>query len=76
MPAVDLDQAVATSLEVKEFLLQHWGAVILGAFALYLLKNKYGNGLNGVPGPFLAGISHALWRLTNRIHPLLQVVSP
>ena len=59
MPAVDLDQAVATGLEVKEFVLQHWIAAILGAIAIYLLKNKYGNGLNGIPGPFLAGISPA-----------------
>jgi hypothetical protein len=59
MPAIDLDRAVATGLEVKEFVLQHWIAGIFGAIAIYLLKNKYGNELNGIPGPFLAGISPA-----------------
>jgi hypothetical protein len=29
----------------------------VGTIMLYLLKNKYGNGLNGVPGPFFAGLS-------------------
>jgi hypothetical protein len=62
MPAIDFDQAVTRSLEIKEVLFQHWVAAIISVIALYLLKNKYGNGLNGIPGPFFAGafrgISH------------------
>ena len=38
---------------------------ILAALALiYLLRNKYAQGLNAVPGPFLAGFS-SLWRLVD-----------
>jgi hypothetical protein len=75
MPTVDFDQAVATGLEVKELILQHWIAAVFGAIALYLLKNKYGNGLNGVPGPFLAAISPADNEVYDRIHPFLQIIS-
>jgi hypothetical protein len=56
MPTVDMNEVAIKSLEIKDFLLQHWIAAILGGLVLYLLKNKYGNGLNGIPGPFLAGI--------------------
>jgi len=55
MPTIDVNEVAVKTLESKDFLLQHWIAVILGAIVLYLLKNKYGNGLNGIPGPFLAG---------------------
>ena len=38
---------------------------ILAALALiHLLRNKYAQGLNAVPGPFLAGFS-SLWRLVD-----------
>ena len=38
---------------------------LLAALALiYLLRNKYAQGLNAVPGPFLAGFSF-LWRLVD-----------
>jgi hypothetical protein len=50
-----MNEVAIKSLEIKDFLLQHWIAVILGGLVLYLLKNKYGNDLNGIPGPFLAG---------------------
>jgi hypothetical protein len=59
MPALDMDQVVNKSVEVKDLLLQHWIAAIFGTITLYLLKNKYGNGLNGIPGPFFAGIPSA-----------------
>ena len=55
MPAIDFDQALTRSLEIKQILLEHWIAAIISIIGLYLLKNKYGNGLNGVPGPFFAG---------------------
>lgn len=55
MPAIEWDRAVSTSFEAKNFLLHHWVEAIFAAFALYLLKNKYANGLNGIPGPFLGG---------------------
>jgi hypothetical protein len=56
MPTVDMNEVALKSLEIKDFLLQHWIAVIFGGLVIYLLKNKYGNGLNGIPGPFFAGI--------------------
>ena len=62
MPAIDFDQAVTKSLEVKEILVQHWVAAIISVIGLYLLKNKYGNGLNGIPGPFFAGGVYCLSR--------------
>ena len=62
MPAIDFDQAVTKSLEIKEILLQHWIAAIVSIIGLYLLKNKYGNGLNGVPGPFFAGVTFEIGR--------------
>jgi hypothetical protein len=55
MPTIDMNEVAIKSLEIKDFLLQHWIAVIFGGLFLYLLKKKYGNGLNGIPGPFLAG---------------------
>jgi len=75
MPAFDFDQTVTKTLELEDVLLQHWIAAVFGAIALYLLKNKYGNGLNGVPGPFLAGISPADNEVYDRIHPFLQIIS-
>ena len=62
MPAIDFDQAVTRSLEIKEVLFQHWIAAVIFVIVLYLLKNKYGNGLNGIPGPFFAGAFHGISR--------------
>jgi hypothetical protein len=38
--------------------------VILALFTIYLLRNKYGAGLNHIPGPSLAGWTK-LWRLND-----------
>lgn len=77
MPAV-INEVVVKTLEIKDFLLQHWIGVILGGIVLYLLKNKYGNGLNGIPGPFLAGnfLQPIAINLKFRFHRILQALSP
>ncbi|KAF5981288.1 cytochrome P450 monooxygenase [Fusarium bulbicola] len=50
---------------ILDLFLQHpWAyltAALVGLLATKLLINKYGNGLNGVPGPALASLSD-LWR--------------
>ena len=38
------------------------GYILATLAVFYLLRNKYAQGLNAVPGPFLAGFS-SLWRL-------------
>src|SRR5579862_1842875 len=75
MPAIDWDQAVSTSFEIKNLLLSHWISVTFALIALYFLNNKYGNGLNGIPGPFLAGTNAPIPSLNQRFHGILQVVS-
>ncbi|KAH8903134.1 cytochrome P450 [Coniochaeta sp. PMI_546] len=48
--------------QVVEFLVQHWLSVIAAAVLAYLVKNRYHNGLNKYPGPFLASVTD-WWRL-------------
>ena len=38
--------------------------IILALITIYLLHNKYGSGLNHIPGPYLAGWTK-LWRLND-----------
>jgi hypothetical protein len=38
--------------------------IILALITIYLLRNKYGSGLNHIPGPSLAGWTK-LWRLND-----------
>lgn len=40
------------------------GYIVAALAVIYLLRNKYAQGLNAVPGPFLAGFS-SLWRLVD-----------
>lgn len=40
---------------------QHWLAVFLTTLLLWLIKNRYHNGLNKYPGPFLASLTDC-WR--------------
>lgn len=41
--------------------LQHWLSLSVGVLAAWLLKNRYHNGLNKHPGPFLASLTN-WWR--------------
>lgn len=40
----------------------HWALVLSSLFLAYLVRNRYRNGLNKYPGPFLASLTD-LWRL-------------
>ena len=44
-----------------QFLLEHWLSVLGVTFISFLLSNRYHNGLNKYPGPFLASITN-WWR--------------
>jgi hypothetical protein len=48
--------------QVVEFLFQHWLSVTATALLAWLVKNRYHNGLNKYPGPFLASLTD-WWRL-------------
>ncbi|OIW25223.1 cytochrome P450-like protein [Coniochaeta ligniaria NRRL 30616] len=43
--------------QVVEFVVQHWLSVITAVVLAYLAKNRYHNGLNKYPGPFLASLT-------------------
>jgi hypothetical protein len=60
MFGIDMKQFVSASVEFKDVLLRHWAVAIIGTITLYMLKNKYGSGLNGILGPFLAGMHSSL----------------
>lgn len=47
--------------QILRILSQHWVAVSLTALALWLVKNRYHNGLNKYPGPLLASLTD-WWR--------------
>ena len=42
-------------------LLQQWPAVLVVAFSVYLVSNRFNRGLNKYPGPFLASLTD-WWR--------------
>lgn len=44
-----------------QLLAQHWAAVILAVVSAWLVRNRYHNGLNKYPGPFLASLTD-WWR--------------
>lgn len=50
--------------QVADFLLQHWLSVIVAAVLVWLVKNRYHNGLNRYPGPFLASLTD-WWRFVD-----------
>lgn len=43
--------------EVVDFLLRHWLSVAAAAVLVWLVRNRYYNGLNRYPGPFLASLT-------------------
>lgn len=49
---------------ILRILSQHWIAVSLTALALWLVKNRYHNGLNKYPGPLLASLTN-WWRFVD-----------
>ncbi|KIW21901.1 uncharacterized protein PV07_12691, partial [Cladophialophora immunda] len=51
---------------VRDLVEQYWATLLLGFVALHLLVNKYGRGLNSIPGPFLAGFSN-VWRVLDTL---------
>jgi len=50
--------------EIVGFIVQHWLSVIVTAVLAWLVKNRYHNGLNKYPGPFLASLTD-WWRLVD-----------
>jgi hypothetical protein len=50
--------------QVIAFLVQHWLSVIATAVLAWLVKNRYHNGLNKYPGPFVASLTD-WWRLVD-----------
>ncbi|KUI73259.1 Benzoate 4-monooxygenase [Cytospora mali] len=44
--------------------LQHWFAVLIVAVSAWLLRNRFHNGLNKYPGPFMASLTD-WWRLVD-----------
>lgn len=46
---------------VLQLLGQHWPTVLAVSVVVYLLRNRYHNGLNKYPGPFLASFTD-WWR--------------
>ncbi|KAI1488187.1 cytochrome P450 [Biscogniauxia mediterranea] len=54
--------ALAGNSVVIGFLAQYWLPIILLAVIARLVRNRYHNGLNKYPGPFLASLTD-LWRL-------------
>jgi hypothetical protein len=49
---------------ILRILSQHWIAVSLTALVLWLVKNRYHNGLNKYPGPLLASLTD-WWRFVD-----------
>lgn len=49
---------------ILRILSQHWIAVSLTAVVLWLVKNRYHNGLNKYPGPLLASLTD-WWRFVD-----------
>ncbi|KAK3692953.1 cytochrome P450-like protein [Podospora appendiculata] len=47
-----------------QLLVQHWATVVLALGLGWLLKNRYHNGLNKYPGPFLASVTD-WWRFVD-----------
>ncbi|KAK3316046.1 cytochrome P450-like protein [Apodospora peruviana] len=47
-----------------QLLTQHWAAVLLSVILAWLVKNRYHNGLNKYPGPFLASLTD-WWRFVD-----------
>ncbi|CAK4033845.1 Pisatin demethylase [Lecanosticta acicola] len=47
--------------QLFSLLLAYWPALLVLAFAVHLIRNKYHNGLNKYPGPLLASFTH-WWR--------------
>jgi len=47
--------------QVVHLVLQHWIAVSISIALAYLVRNRYRNGLNKYPGPFLASLTD-WWR--------------
>ncbi|KAL7622225.1 hypothetical protein AAE478_007728 [Parahypoxylon ruwenzoriense] len=54
-------QGLGNSL-VGSFIAQFWLPITISVILAWLVKNRYHNGLNKYPGPFLASLSD-LWRL-------------
>ncbi|KAK5653322.1 hypothetical protein OQA88_9013 [Cercophora sp. LCS_1] len=47
--------------QILQLLVQHWVSVVLVGVLAWLVKNRYHNGLNKYPGPFLASLTD-WWR--------------
>ena len=47
--------------QIVQVLSQHWLPILLAAVLAWLVRNRYHNGLNKYPGPFLASLSD-WWR--------------
>lgn len=47
--------------QIIHLLVQHWPAVLVTVVLAWLVKNRYHNGLNKYPGPFLASLTD-WWR--------------
>ena len=47
--------------EILSLVLKHWILVFFGSAAIFLLRNKYYNGLSSYPGPWLASYTN-WWR--------------
>ncbi|KAI5917384.1 cytochrome P450 [Camillea tinctor] len=54
--------AVVGNSVVISFLAQYWLPILLSAVVARLVRNRYHNGLNKYPGPFLASLTD-LWRM-------------
>lgn len=55
-----MTQSVVGSL--LALLAEHWPIAITSLFILYLVKNRFNNGLNKYPGPLLASLTD-WWRV-------------
>lgn len=47
--------------QIASLIASHWFSVLAATFLIYLVKNKYKNGLNKYPGPSLAAYTN-WWR--------------
>lgn len=47
--------------QLVAFLADHWAPVLVVTLLAYLVKNRYGYGINKYPGPFLASLTD-WWR--------------
>ncbi|ROV90201.1 hypothetical protein VSDG_08773 [Cytospora chrysosperma] len=50
--------------EILHAVLQHWLPVLVTVVAIWLLRNRYHNGLNKYPGPFMASLTD-WWRFVD-----------